>query len=196
MEIHNSRSEWACREGEDTGPPGNEICGEGLSPLMVLIQWYKISLDRSALTNNNAFNPTALPCWTSHTALQGSKTVNLAFVLSLLCVHVHYHKQKTQLIEYWRVSHRVSLLGGDGLLEVGLAMALGPFVTCGTTVPSSLSFTLCPWSEQLCSLSPAHVIRRCLILGSKVLGTEISESVSWKNASSPAIQVITSPSPA
>lgn len=67
-----------------------------------------------------------------------------SFVLSLLCVHVHYCEQKTQLIEYWRVSHRVSLLEGDELLEVGLAMPLEPFVTHGTTVSSSLSFTLCP----------------------------------------------------
>ena len=38
MEIHNSRSELACREEEDTDPPGNEICGDGLHPLMVLTQ--------------------------------------------------------------------------------------------------------------------------------------------------------------
>lgn len=38
VKIHNSRSESARREGEDTGPPGNEIYGEGLSPLLVLTQ--------------------------------------------------------------------------------------------------------------------------------------------------------------
>lgn len=152
----------------------------------------------SALTNDNAFNTTALPCWTTHTALQSSKTMQST-------LHLFYHccvsksittNRKLNLIEYWRVSHRVSLLGGDGLLEVGLAMALGPFVMYGTTVSSSLSFTLCPWSEELCSLSPTHVIMQCLILGSKAPGAEISNSVSWKNPSSPAIEVLTSPSPA
>lgn len=29
MEIHNSRSESACREGEDTGPPGNRSVVKG-----------------------------------------------------------------------------------------------------------------------------------------------------------------------
>lgn len=38
VEIHNSRSESACREEEDTDPLGNEIYGEGLSPLLVLTQ--------------------------------------------------------------------------------------------------------------------------------------------------------------
>lgn len=45
VKIHKSRSESACREGEDTDPPGNEIYGEGLSPLLVRTQYYKISLD-------------------------------------------------------------------------------------------------------------------------------------------------------
>lgn len=62
VKIHNSRSESARREEEDTGPPGNEIYGEGLSPLTPGPYTVKQDQPGSALTNNNAFSTIALPC--------------------------------------------------------------------------------------------------------------------------------------
>lgn len=40
----------------------------------------------SALTNNNAFSTIALPCWNSHTALQGSKTIEVNLICFIIAV--------------------------------------------------------------------------------------------------------------
>lgn len=156
----------------------------------ILQSWFLHSNTKSTwiYTNQQQCIQSYLPALLhSQTALQSSKTVQPASRLFCrYCAPMSITRNWTiQLLDFWRLNHRVVLLGGDGLQEVGLVDGLGPFETCGTSVSSLLSSTLWSWSEQLCSLSPAHVIMWCLILGSKASWAEISKSVKWKNLSSP-----------
>lgn len=89
MEIYNSRSESAWREGEDTDTLGHELCGDGHPPLMVLAE------DQPATMHSIPFTCPAE--FTYFFTTVKDSAANLTFVLSFLFPHAHCHELKNTI---------------------------------------------------------------------------------------------------